>query len=263
MTRNQIEYNKLLEQRRSNLQQELLTRQRDIKANRVALAEVDERRRHNEFVEWLDYASLGERAAHNQASRAIQQFHEDEIQRSNLMKESYNALSLDEVIRSNLRSEGIQATNVALQHQDRATQISLQDQVARLGLSEQVRHSLATEYEVQRSNKAQEELQNRRITLTDQRKQEEIGLQSARNLIDRERISKDYNLRNRALTLEGQSLDERVRHNYVQESIDALANTLKGRELDIKEERGDYQNFGDAVVGAANVIKIATTLGGM
>lgn len=106
MTRNQIDYQKLVEGQRSNLAQEELTRMRDLRNYRIAqetLAEntrhnrvyediqassLDESIRHNRAVEVRELAALTETSQHNRASESIEFSNAAERQRANLALEN-------------------------------------------------------------------------------------------------------------------------------------------------------------------------------
>lgn len=81
MTKNQIEYAKLRETIRNNTAQEGLTRKRDEAARVLGINTLAESSRHNQAVEVLDTAKLGETKRSNLAREA-------ETQRSNVAKET-------------------------------------------------------------------------------------------------------------------------------------------------------------------------------
>lgn len=124
MTRNQIEYFKLLETRRNNRAVEALTRARDLANYRLGSGTLAENTRHNKAAESQQYAVLGEQQRHNRA------------------QEAQTTASLDETSRHNKALETVSALDAATR---------------RLGLREDSRHNVAVETEQARANKAREQ----------------------------------------------------------------------------------------------------------
>lgn len=135
MTKNQIEYTKVLETRRANTAQEELTRRRDEAAIAARQVELSEASRHNKATEALSatqlaiqQGSLDETARHNRV-------YEEESKRHNIRSEAIGSAQLQESVRHNKAGEQLQ----------------------RISLNETARHNLASEVEVNRHNVATEE----------------------------------------------------------------------------------------------------------
>lgn len=123
MTRNQIEYAKHLENRRSNQAQEALTRSRDQRDYEVRVRSAAEAERAN-------------RAKEAQAVKSL-----DETVRSNVAKEGLTARDISEKERGNKATEAIRIGEAATKA---------------LGQAEQVRANLAREAETALHNRAME-----------------------------------------------------------------------------------------------------------
>lgn len=131
MTRNQIEYVKLLEARRSNLKNEELTSSRDTLAAEAKRIELREAQRHNTATEQLSRrdldlreGSLDETIRHNQSTEQLQSRQIGETTRHNKAQES-------ETRRHNTETEGAQ----------------------KISLNETGRHNLVTEAETSQHNR--------------------------------------------------------------------------------------------------------------
>lgn len=174
MTKNQIEYNKLLETRRSNLKNEELTAQRDQAAREAKIIELQELARHNQAQEGLtgrgldiQQGSLDETARHNRRGEAItlsqlgesirhNQVSEAEIQRHNKAGEQAQIIQLNETQRHNLATEQETAThnratesethrhNVVGEATD-ASRIALDTVTREQQMAETKRHNMAME----------------------------------------------------------------------------------------------------------------------
>lgn len=164
MTKNQIEFNKLLETQRANRRQEELTALRDSntyaiglgtlreteRANRAKegynLSYLDELSRANQAKELLSYGTLRETLRSNKAREAelsrSNLARETETIRANIAAEQLRLNELYERIRSNKASESIAGSNISLGYAQ---------------LAEAQRSNLARETETQRSNMAREE----------------------------------------------------------------------------------------------------------
>lgn len=105
MTRNQIEYSKLLELQRSNRMNEQLTQQRDEATRTYQVGSLKESARHNLASEGLTGRQLSESERHNRSteSQALQVL--DESRRHNQAFERNAASVLAEQIRSNMANE--------------------------------------------------------------------------------------------------------------------------------------------------------------
>lgn len=128
MTKNQIEYNKLVETRRANIAQEDLTRMRDQAAREAKLIELGESRRHNLAGEALSQGSLrvqegtlAESVRHNQRGEAISSAQLSESQRHNKASEAATLIDLSERGRHNLATE--QAQLIDLDERSRHNQV--------------------------------------------------------------------------------------------------------------------------------------------
>lgn len=121
MTKNQIEYNKLLETGRANRAQEALTHARDEAARQAKVIELGETSRHNQALEGIQLQTLGETRRHNQAQESIgfgqlsetrrhNTAQERESQRHNLQTESATIIDLTEKSRHNLATEQAELT---------------------------------------------------------------------------------------------------------------------------------------------------------
>lgn len=124
MTKNQIEYNKLLESRRSNLANEQLTEKRDRLAHEVNIGNLRRQERYDSAS--LDEQSRAHRVTEGiEAAKAgIQAQLASETARSNRAKEEQNFISYLETLRSNsareyetnrsnVASEGLRASDIA------------------------------------------------------------------------------------------------------------------------------------------------------
>lgn len=202
MTLNQIRYNELLETRRSNLQQEFLTAQRDFRSYTLGQQQLGETARHNQEMErhnvrvlgetnrhnlaqeQLGYQTLGETARHNLSTESISSAQNAlrgqeliETKRSNLARESEatrsNRAREAEQARSNLRNEELKATSLDLERERLALQSWYNQQQIALGLrnlnysyanlGEQRRSNMAREAETQRANRANEQLAGQQL----------------------------------------------------------------------------------------------------
>lgn len=127
MTKNQIEFNKLLETRRANQAQEILTRRRDDRSHSLGLAQLGETSKHNRATESLDSAKLVETTRSNKER-------EKETHRANVAKE-------DETKRSNIARE-----SETQRHNERTEAIDIGRAATYAGqLAETLRHNLRME----------------------------------------------------------------------------------------------------------------------
>lgn len=187
ITRNQIEYYKLLETRRANQAQERLTQIRDFNANRLGLATLDETSRSHRASEAISteanrlqsidvqtrQLSQQETARSNLAREQLTREQNIEARRSNLAREALTAQANAETYRSNRASERIRSEQNLLTKQAneearrsnlsresiqrQQTQISAyQAETGRLSLAETQRSNLVREAETERSNRARE-----------------------------------------------------------------------------------------------------------
>lgn len=184
MTKNQIEYGKLLEGRRANLAQEDLTRRRDTAAREAKLIELSEVGRHNLAQEQYQKGSLDEQSRHNTALEGLQSREIDlkgstltETKRANRAREMLQSQQNVEAKRSNLAKE----------------------ELGRIQATETQRSNMAREQETTRSNLAREK-------------------ETSRHNIVSEGISAGE-LASQTITRE-QSLLETSRHNRAMEAKD-------------------------------------------
>lgn len=217
MTTNQIEYAKLLENRRNNLVLSDLTEKRDANTFLLGQLNLDETRRANQAreqynIDYLNEVGRANRTREEQNERGLR-----EQERANLAKELYNLQYLGEVSRSNLaneeerhrsnvRNEQLTADRLSSEDWYRRQQVSLGSRNIALGysqLEEQRRSNTAREAEAYRSNLAREVEQNRANTV-------------------RERLSAAEYLQNKRYQ-EGQ-LDELTRSNKAREAENLRSN---------------------------------------
>lgn len=145
MTRNQIEFNKLLETNRSNLANEEIQRTR---------AATDRE---------LGFANLSESQRHNMASERMQVLSLDETSRHNLATESNARAVLEEQHRSNVQHELLTAQQQAEQRRHNQ---AVEYETARSNVSreqEQMRSNRANEREAERAHRASETLRSAEV----------------------------------------------------------------------------------------------------
>lgn len=177
MTRNQIDYNKLLEERRSNRKQEALTEMRDQRSHQVALLEYGEKQRHNYATEQQARDDLAERMRNLDVTSAISRFSAEESARHNKALEELQGRSVaeteranrakeSETHRSNLASEAIRRTQNAIDSRRVDLGYSQLDETIR---SNQARELLTSQElaEIARANLAREIETNRHNTSTE------------------------------------------------------------------------------------------------
>lgn len=156
MTKNQIEYAKLLETRRANQANEAIVSQRDARSHAVALQQLGETSQHNRATEAQQQLSLDELARANRAKEA-------ETYRANVARERENTRSNvareQETARANLANEAL--TGTKLTETERTNKAN---EAIRIGeaatkaadVAEKVRSHLATEAETALHNRAME-----------------------------------------------------------------------------------------------------------
>lgn len=181
MTKNQIEYAKLVETKRTNLANEALTRERDSASKQLGFHTLEEQKRsnkakevetaqHNRATEGLEAAKLGEASRHNAQLEALQAMGISETGRHNLAQErtaakeaDTHAFTAQESQRSNLARENeTQRSNVARETETNRSNtaneaIAIAAGVTTAGrLAEDIRQHLAREAETRRHNMAME-----------------------------------------------------------------------------------------------------------
>lgn len=105
MTKNQIEYAKLLEGKRSNRAQEALTQWRDTEQMKAKYVELGETSRHNQALEGIEGRKLGETSRHNRVTEGTEKSKVAESIRHNQQSESVERGKLDESVRHNTAVE--------------------------------------------------------------------------------------------------------------------------------------------------------------
>lgn len=178
MTRNQIEYNKLLETKRANTRNEELTSRRDEAAIAAKLSELGEASRHNAALEQLQRMHENELLRHNAATEEATLIDLNERQRSNRAQETLGQRNLAEVSRAN-RARETEATrsNLAREAETNRSNVERERQGV-ISLEEQQRSNLARETETHRANKAAEALRGTEIAksaLLEEQKLLEVG----------------------------------------------------------------------------------------
>lgn len=170
MTKNQIEYQKHLEQTRANIARESETNRANLAGEQLRGQELAETSRHNVVTE-------GETERSNRTKEA-------EAQRSNLAKEA-------ETYRKNTASEAIAKQQVALGYSTLAETEShnaATEQVQKYAALEQHRSNLAQELETNRANQARE-TETTRDNL--QKRENEVKLEKIRQEGMNSRLSKE------------------------------------------------------------------------
>lgn len=172
MTRNQVAYAQLLEQRRSNQANEALTKARDTANREIGMFNATESQRHNYMTEQQAVASLDEQSRHNVMTEQLQQQYQQELGRHNVATEeetvrSNTARELEtrrsniarevELNRSNVANESLRSAELSEQQRYHSMSIGL----GYSQLAETRRHNQAFEEETQRSNIARETETNR------------------------------------------------------------------------------------------------------
>lgn len=175
MTKNQIEYNKLLETQRSNRAQESLTEKRDNRAYEVSSGTLSETKRHNVAAELVSSNTLAEtkrsnlaREEENYRSNVAKESEnvrhntavEVETRRSNVAGERLRSRELSEQSRHNLQTESVGRTQ-AQASMLQATASQRQALVAASRAQEEARHNATVEDESHRANVARETETNR------------------------------------------------------------------------------------------------------
>lgn len=234
MTRNQIEFHKMMETRRANRVTEDITRTRDERSHQVALGQLAELGRHNKEQERQGQIALDETSRHNLASEshardvlAEQQRHsmvqEAETNRSNIAREiETNRANLaheaetrrsnlsreQETRRANLAAEALRSAELAEMAKYHASSINLgyanlaeTSRANKANEAERLRTNLAHEIETNRSNIRSEELRQQandetrsHNTAIERAEARKIGLEQQRLQQSQQRIDSE-NLR--------------------------------------------------------------------
>lgn len=201
MTKNQIEYAKLLETSRANKANEELTKRRDDRAYEVNLGQLDESRRHNVATEAQARASL------------------DETIRANQAREAHEVNVLAETKRSNQAREAeTQRSNLAREAETHRSNVAQEVELNRSHLANEAetrRSNLAREAETSRSNRANESIARENVDI------------SRMSLAERVRAAQAAEKQNRA------ALDETIRHNYESEANDRTRNYVNAAKYGV------------------------------
>lgn len=189
MTKNQIEYGKLLETRRSNLRDEELTHARDTAAREARLIELGESQRHNRAQESAKLVELGEASRHNKATEAltgtqldIQRGSLDETTRHNRQSELLSRQQISEASRHNKATESESARhNVAT---EQATVVDLQERARhnQVTEAETATHNRNVEGETKRHNLVGEVTDAGRLTLDTVTREQQIAETKRHNM---------------------------------------------------------------------------------
>lgn len=192
MTKNQIEYAKLLETTRANKANESLTKQRDTRAYEINLGQLGETKRHNVATEAQARASL------------------DETIRSNQAREAHEVNVLAETKRSNQAREAeTQRSNLAREAETHRSNVAQEIELNRSHLANEAetrRSNIAREAETARSNRANESIARDNVDI------------SRMSLAERVRAAKAAEEHNKNV------LAESTRHNYESEANDRTRN---------------------------------------
>lgn len=215
MTRNQLEYANLLENRRSNMRSEELTSQRDAETARHNVAMLGETTRHNKATEALGLDQLKETQRANLAreveTNRSNLANEAEVHRSNVAREEIQTRQAAETERANQAREAYERQRV----DETATHNRATEAQAVQDLLERARAAMAQESEINRANLARE-AENLRAALA---AEEEL----IRSHQAQEKIEKAKNTMNAAANalsslLRGMELRETSRSNQAREA---------------------------------------------
>lgn len=156
MTKNQIEYLKLLETERSNKATEDINRSKVASDREIGLGQLAESKRHNLAGEQQQIAILGETQRHNVIGEQLQAQSISEVMRSNRAQESLQLKSQLENERSN------RAREAETERTNRAREVET-ERSNRANEKEYNRSNLAREEETHRTNVANELIRNRGV----------------------------------------------------------------------------------------------------
>lgn len=287
MTKNQIEYAKLLEQRRSNRSNEVLIDRRDRNAMTIAMGTLAETQRHNQMSERISLDINSETARHNQAQESMQAQSIAETRRSNLAREAEtsraNLAKEQETRRANLAREAEQErADIAREVETRRSN-TVSQQISLRGLEEQRRTNQAREHETSRHNLAQESetirsaMESERIKLLTLQESERASRaheqttrrgQDVQASIARENISLGRYQTDVRDAREAVAQRETLRHNLASEGeaqrshradesislTNARANTLNAQTTASKATSEKIRNYAMAASSGANAV---------
>lgn len=207
MTRNQIDYARHLETRRTNLVNEELVRQRDLRNYELGVQSQAEIERANRERELFNRDNLLEVSRHNQAAESMAISQLEESKRHNLTVE--DATRMQNLLRERELSE-LNRTNLA-----REAETNRHNLAAEL---ETLRSNRAHESETIRSNKARESESHRANVASEQIARSNVGLR-AQELEQKRKELEDLNVYRRdQLSMSRSELEEVIRNNQMREA---------------------------------------------
>lgn len=265
MTRNQIEYSKLLETQRTNRVNEGLTRQRDVNTYLLGSRQLSESQRHNRETEAQGRQNLQETRRSNQAREQISLDTLAETRRSNLATEALRGReadikagelevhrgTLDETRRTNQVREGIQRDTLA-----ETTRSNLARE------AETARHDIATEQNQRYS--AQMQLAGTKYASDTNYKASQNAtyqrdLASQRQLqLGREQLQQKEVNDTRARLISTMGTLEQMRANKATESIRREEAAARTGAL---EETARHNQVVESETQRHNIVQEATTIG--
>lgn len=216
MTKNQIEYLKLLETQRSNQAVEAETGRANRERERQGQISLDEQSRSNLANEKIKADTLIEQSRHNLAT-------ESETNRANLARELETSLH-------NRNTEHVAMLN----YSETARANRERERLTSEAQDEQRRANLAREAENERSHRADERIRTRQVTETE-RANKAFEDYRDRNL----QATIDYNTG--SLDLRGRELEESTRSHKAQEAIGIARNVTEAGYL-AERVRSDLAN---------------------
>lgn len=191
MTKNQIEYNKLLESRRTNMENERIRDRANEISFSLGTSNLDETQRHNRVVEGLQSRSLDETVRSNLANEQLKASAQVEQQRSNRANEALTLRQRIEQARSNQAQERLKEMDILHTDERAKQQVSLgysqlgesarsnraqesltassqgvaqvRNQIDQARVDESIRHNQAVERETNRANVVREQQQAKQI----------------------------------------------------------------------------------------------------
>lgn len=246
MTKNQIEYNKLLESKRSNQANEELTRIRDERAHALGTATLAETSRYHSADIEVRQASLDEQIRSNTAR-------ERETERSNLAKEAEtqrsNMVKETETYRSNVARETETARANRAAEEYRTQQLALDSEVRRGQLAETIR-----------SNRAHESISWANVDVGYQNVAlgaSQLAETRRRNLVQESQESQRLTEQHRINTV---TANQRARELAIkQQSADIAAYDSKSRRMQAETQRGTsrserVRNYSSAISSVVPMI---------
>lgn len=254
MTRNQVEYAKLLESKRAAQASEALTASRDANAHYIASITAAETERAHRAQEAYNVQYLGEVVRSNQAREGLQLQAQQETQRSNLAREAEahraNIAAEAERHRANVASElELNRAHLASEaelyrsHTQSEYLTQRQQDIQKQYYQQQIGLGYSQLSEQQRANKAREQ-ETHRANLTHERQQTAALLeQQAQNRASNQLRSEELAERQRAAIEQERLQARRNDISYLQTGIAyAQQQTAEERlELDRTREQHEYE----------------------